>query len=107
MDDNRSSGAASLAIKTAGLGKRFGPRIALESVDLQVPRGTAHGFLGANGAGKTTLIRLLLGLAAPMTGTVELLGMEMPAGRPDALARVGSIVEEPRFHSPSMLSRWK
>lgn len=99
MDDNRSSGAASLAIKTAGLGKRFGPRIALESVDLQVPRGTAHGFLGANGAGKTTLIRLLLGLAAPTTGTVELLGMEMPAGRPDALARVGAIVEEPRFHS--------
>jgi ABC-2 type transport system ATP-binding protein len=51
------------AITTAGLGKRFGSRTALDGVDLDVPRGVAFGFLGANGAGKTTLIRLLLGLA--------------------------------------------
>ena len=84
-----------LAIHTTGLGKRFGDRVALESIDLAVPRGTAFGFLGPNGAGKTTLIRLLLGLAHPTSGTIELLGHK---DRAAALARVGAIIEEPRFH---------
>src|SRR3954449_10259413 len=90
----------SLAIETQGLGKRFGARAALDGVDLEVPRGVAFGFLGANGAGKTTLIRLLLGLADPTSGTMRLLGRELPAGRAEALARVGAIIEEPRFHPP-------
>src|SRR5690349_18999734 len=88
----------SLAIETHGLGKRFGARAALESIDLEVPRGTAFGFLGRNGAGKTTLVRLLLGLAEPTTGRMRLLGHDLPDGRAQALARVGAIVEEPRFH---------
>src|SRR4051794_7268503 len=88
----------SLAIETRGLGKRFGARAALESIDLEVPRGTAFGFLGRNGAGKTTLVRLLLGLAQPSSGTMRLLGHDLPRGRAAALARVGAIVEEPRFH---------
>ena len=88
----------SLAVETQGLGKRFGDRAALESVDLEVPRGVAFGFLGANGAGKTTLIRLLLGLAEPSAGTMRLLGRDLPGDRSAALARVGAIIEEPRFH---------
>jgi ABC-2 type transport system ATP-binding protein len=84
-----------LAIHTTGLGKRFGDRVALESIDLAVPRGVAFGFLGPNGAGKTTLIRLLLGLARPTSGSIELLGRR---DRSQALARVGAIIEEPRFH---------
>src|SRR3954453_12601591 len=86
-----------LAIRTAGLGKRFGDRAALESIDLEVPRGSAFGFLGPNGAGKTTLIRLLLGLATPTSGRIELLGRKMPDGRAEALARVGAIIERPRL----------
>jgi ABC-2 type transport system ATP-binding protein len=86
------------AIQTAGLGKRFGARAALESVDLEVPRGVAFGFLGANGAGKTTLIRLLLGLAEPTSGSMRVLGRAVPGDRAAALSRVGAIVEEPRFH---------
>jgi ABC-2 type transport system ATP-binding protein len=86
------------AIETRGLGKTFGARAALESVDLVVPRGVAFGFLGANGAGKTTLIRLLLGLAQPTSGSMRVLGHDLPAGRAEALARVGAIIEEPRFH---------
>jgi ABC-2 type transport system ATP-binding protein len=82
-----------LAIHTSGLGKRFGERVALESIDLEVPRGVAFGFLGPNGAGKTTLIRLLLGLAKPTSGSYEILG-----GGANPLARVGAIIEEPRFH---------
>ncbi len=87
-----------LAIETRGLGKRFGARAALDGVDLEVPRGVAFGFLGANGAGKTTLIRLLLGLANPTSGTMRLLGHDLPGGSAAALARVGAIIEEPRFH---------
>src|SRR5436305_2648789 len=86
------------AVRTEGLGKRFGTRAALERVDLVVPSGVAFGFLGANGAGKTTLIRLLLGLAEPTAGTMRVLGHELPNGRAAALARVGAIIEEPRFH---------
>ena len=66
----RPMNSNSLAIETRGLGKRFGERAALDGIDLEVPRGTAFGFLGANGAGKTTLIRLLLGLAEPTAGTM-------------------------------------
>jgi ABC-2 type transport system ATP-binding protein len=87
-----------LAVQTRGLGKRFGTRTALDSVDLEVPRGCAFGFLGANGAGKTTLIRLLLGLAEPTAGRMRLLGRDLPGERAAALARVGAIIEEPRFH---------
>ena len=87
-----------LAVRTIGLGKRFGARAALDGVDLAVPRGVAFGFLGANGAGKTTLIRLLLGLAEPTTGSMRVLGHEVPRDRTAALARVGAIIEEPRFH---------
>src|SRR4051812_12368190 len=86
----------SLPIETRGLGKRFGTRTALDSIDLEVPRGSAFGFLGRNGAGKTTLVRLLLGLAQPTAGTLRLLGHDLPSGRAAAPARVGAIVEEPR-----------
>jgi ABC-2 type transport system ATP-binding protein len=87
-----------LAIETTQLAKRFGQRDALAGVNLSVPRGCAFGFLGPNGAGKTTLIRLLLGLTTATAGEMRLLGEPVPARRTEALARVGAIVEEPRFH---------
>ncbi len=90
--------AARLAIETAGLTKRFGARTALDGVDLQVPRGCAFGFLGPNGAGKTTMIRTLLGLTRASAGTMAVLGHPVPGEHSKALARVGAIVEEPRFH---------
>jgi ABC-2 type transport system ATP-binding protein len=94
----RSFGGMELAIETAGLSKAFGDRLAVDRVDLRVPRGTAFGFLGPNGAGKTTVVRMLLGLTSATAGEMRLLGRPLPAGRRDALARVGAIVEEPRFH---------
>jgi ABC-2 type transport system ATP-binding protein len=84
-------------IETSGLTKRFGERTAVDRVELRVPRGSAFGYLGPNGAGKTTLIRMLLGLTQPTAGTMRLLGRPLPAERAAALARVGAIVEEPRF----------
>jgi ABC-2 type transport system ATP-binding protein len=98
MDSTAPIDRPSLAVQTSGLGKRFGTQAALDGVDLEVPRGSAFGFLGPNGAGKTTLIRLLLGLAEPTAGSMRLLGRELPAQRAAALARVGAIIEEPRFH---------
>jgi ABC-2 type transport system ATP-binding protein len=87
-----------LVVETRGLTKRFGDRTAVDCVDLQVPRGVAFGYLGPNGAGKTTLIRMLLGLTPASAGGMRLLGLPLPQGRAEALARVGAIVEEPRFH---------
>jgi ABC-2 type transport system ATP-binding protein len=85
-------------VKTEGLSRLFGDKAAVSDVELRVPRGTAFGYLGPNGAGKTTLIRMLLGLIRPTGGTMELLGLPVPAKRREALRRVGAIVDEPRFH---------
>src|SRR5919202_3984028 len=85
-------------VETGGLTKRFGARAAVEDVELRVPRGSAFGYLGRNGAGKTTLIRMLLGLTRATAGSMRLLGLPVPERRAEALARVGAIVEEPRFH---------
>jgi ABC-2 type transport system ATP-binding protein len=85
-------------IEANGLTKRFGERVAVDRVELAVPRGCAYGFLGHNGAGKTTVIRMLLGLTDADAGTMSLLGRPLPAQRAAALQRVGAIVEEPHFH---------
>jgi ABC-2 type transport system ATP-binding protein len=86
------------AVETHGLTKRFGNNVAVDGVELLVPRGCAFGYLGPNGAGKTTLIRVLLGLTRADAGTMSLLGYAVPKHRDVALARVAAIVDEPRFH---------
>jgi ABC-2 type transport system ATP-binding protein len=93
-----SAGDSQWAVETHGLTKRFGDTIAVNDVELLVPRGCAFGYLGPNGAGKTTLIRVLLGLTHADAGTMSLLGYAVPRHRDRALARVGAIVDEPRFH---------
>jgi ABC-2 type transport system ATP-binding protein len=90
--------AGGWAVETHGLTKRFGPNVAVDDVELLVHRGSAFGYLGPNGAGKTTLIRTLLGLTRADAGTMSLLGIPVPSERSRALARVGAIVDEPRFH---------
>src|ERR1700739_4009148 len=98
IDTEPNLGAKAMAVETDGLVKRFGERAAIDRVDLRVPMGSAFGFLGPNGAGKTTMIRMLLGLTHASAGSMRLLGRPVPAERASALARVGAIVEEPRFH---------
>jgi ABC-2 type transport system ATP-binding protein len=93
------AGAPALAVASSGLTKRFrGGQVAVDHIDLAVPRGCVYGFLGPNGSGKTTTIRMLLGLAFPTSGSAELLGVPMPAGAIQALPRVGSLVEGPAFY---------
>jgi ABC-2 type transport system ATP-binding protein len=90
--------AGGWAVETSGLTKRFGASVAVDGVELRVPRGSAFGYLGPNGAGKTTLIRTLVGLTRADGGTMSLLGRPAPRQRRQALARMGAIVDEPRFH---------
>ncbi|KAB8189893.1 ATP-binding cassette domain-containing protein [Nonomuraea phyllanthi] len=83
------------AIVTEGLTKRFrGGQVAVDALDLTVPRGSVFGFLGPNGSGKTTTIRMLLGLVAPTSGEYSVLGLPQA----QALPRVGALVEGPAFY---------
>lgn len=72
-DARPTSAGAEPAVEIRGLTKRFGRVLALDNVDLAIPR-TAVGLLGANGAGKTTLLRILLGLSTPTAGETRVLG---------------------------------
>ena len=87
------------AVRTTGLTKRFrGGQVAVDDLELLVPRGSVMGFLGPNGSGKTTTIRMLLGLVTPTSGQVELLGEPIPQASARVLPRVGALVEGPAFH---------
>ncbi len=87
------------AVRTTGLTKRFrSGQVAVDDLELLVPRGSVMGFLGPNGSGKTTTIRMLLGLVTPTSGQVELLGEPIPQASARVLPRVGALVEGPAFH---------
>lgn len=79
-------------------------RVAVRDLDLSVPAGGVHGFLGPNGSGKTTTIRMLLGLARPSGGTMKLFGEDVPTSLPQVMPRVGAVVESPKF-SPNFTGR--
>jgi ABC-2 type transport system ATP-binding protein len=87
-----------LAIETTGLTKRFGSHLAVNDVDLAVPRGSVFGFLGPNGSGKTTTIRMLLDLASATSGSIRVLGEDMATAQDSVLPRVGALVEGPGFY---------
>lgn len=87
---------AANAIVTRNLTKTYGTARVVDSIDLNVPEGAVFGFLGPNGAGKTTTMKMMLGLAAPTEGEVELLGRTMGrATRIETLREVGSLIEIP------------
>ena len=78
--------------------KHFGSRLAVDSLNLHVPRGVIFGLLGHNGAGKSTAIGMMLGQIHPDTGTVLLNNADVLAHRARALAHVGAIYEAPAFY---------
>jgi ABC-2 type transport system ATP-binding protein len=80
-------------LETRGLGKRYRRRWALSDCTLRIPAGHVVGLVGPNGAGKTTLLNLAVGLLAPTTGTVEVLG-GTPASSEAQLAKVGFVAQD-------------
>jgi ABC-2 type transport system ATP-binding protein len=90
-----------LVIETRRLRKTYrnrrGRQVAVDDLDLAVPAGGVHGFLGPNGSGKTTTIRMLLGLARPDRGTMRLFDRPVPDELQETIRRVGAIVEQPKF----------
>ena len=79
-------------VKTKGLTKSYGKRNVVDGVDLQIGKGQIYGLIGPNGAGKTTLMRLLLGLARPKSGHMELLGSKALSA---ARKKIGALIEAP------------
>jgi ABC-type multidrug transport system ATPase subunit len=89
------------AVEAYGLRKVYrtwnGKQAAVDGLDLRVPMGGVHGFLGPNGSGKTTTIRMLLGLIAADSGHIRIFDHEVPLAIDGVIDRVGAIVEQPKF----------
>ncbi|WP_433853840.1 ABC transporter ATP-binding protein [Stenotrophomonas nitritireducens] len=81
-------------IETRALSKRYGRKLALDNLDLCVPRGRIHAIVGANGAGKSTLFRILLGFMPPSAGQARILGRDSQSLTPQDRARIGFVNEE-------------
>jgi len=90
----------STALSVSGLTKRYGRRVAVDRLDIELPTGVVAGFVGPNGSGKTTTMAMLLGLVRPTAGSATVLGssIEEPA---EYLPRVGALIESPAFY-PSL-----
>ncbi|MCM3810301.1 ABC transporter ATP-binding protein [Streptomyces sp. DR7-3] len=97
--EQRSTEEDDAAVETRGLTKRYrGGQLAVDALDLSVPRGSVFGFLGPNGSGKTTTIRMLMGLIEPTSGRARLLGEPMPRAARSVLPRVGALIEGPALY---------
>lgn len=82
------------ALRVQDLRKVYGSKAAVDGLSLTVPRCCFFGFLGPNGAGKTTTIKMLMGLAPPTSGTIELLGLPMPARALEIKQLIGLVPDE-------------
>ena len=81
-------------VETQDLTKTFGEDIAVQSLNMQVPRGTIFGFGGPSGCGKTTTVRLLTGFYKPTSGTLSVLGKN-PADFSDAdREKIGYLIQQ-------------
>ena len=83
-----------IAIRARGLSKRFGALLAVDRVDLSVPRACVYGFLGPNGSGKSTTIRMLCGLLTPTAGEIEVLGLRVPEQAEALRKRIGYMTQK-------------
>lgn len=96
--DDADATPSDLMIETRGLTKRFGDVVAVDGLDLQIPRGEIFGFLGPNGAGKTTTIRLLVGLARPTLGEVFIGGKSLGQDSLEARASMAYLPDTPYLY---------
>jgi ABC-2 type transport system ATP-binding protein len=85
------------AVSLRGLHKRFDQKVAVDSVDLVVPRGTFFGLVGPNGAGKSTTLKMTTGLLRPDAGTAEVDGIDVWADPRELKTRIGVVGEDLRL----------
>ena len=83
-----------IAIRARGLSKRFGSLVAVDQVDLAVPKANVYGFLGPNGSGKSTTIRMLCGLLTPTAGEIDVLGLRVPEQAEALRLRIGYMTQK-------------
>jgi ABC-2 type transport system ATP-binding protein len=81
------------AIEARGLSKRFGDLVAVDNLDLDVPKGKIYGFLGPNGSGKSTSIRMLCGLLTPSAGGATVLGVSIPGNTSALKPKIGYMTQ--------------
>jgi ABC-2 type transport system ATP-binding protein len=86
-----------LAVSLRGLTKRFGPKVAVDHIDLDVPAGSFYGICGPNGAGKTTLLRMACGLLRPDAGSAVVDAVDVTVDPVAAKARFGLVPDNPRL----------
>ena len=98
------TGRSEPVITARGLTKRFGPVLALDGLELDVPEGSVFGLLGPNGAGKTTTLRILTGLARASSGSATVAGIQVGLDRPELQHTLGYLDQDPRFY-PWMTGR--
>ena len=91
--------SSEFAIQASGLTKRFGDLVAVDQLDLNVPRSLVYGFLGPNGSGKTTAIRMLCGLLTPTAGTAVVLGHEVPGDAKLLKPQIGYMTQKFSLYS--------
>ena len=84
----------SMAVETSALVRRFGDFVAVDNLNLSVPRGSFFGFLGPNGAGKSTTIKMLTGLLAPTSGRIQVLGRDLSVEPLEVKRRIGVVPED-------------
>jgi ABC-2 type transport system ATP-binding protein len=82
------------AIAARGLTRRFGDLVAVDRLDLEVPRAQVFGFLGPNGSGKSTTIRMLCGLLTPTRGEAEVLGVRVPQQVEELRRKIGYMTQK-------------
>lgn len=86
-------------IKTISLTKQYGRKTVVKDLDLNVTKGSIYGFLGPNGAGKSTTMKMVLGLAKPTKGAIEVLGKAVNQdNRLSILKNTGSLIESPAYY---------
>jgi ABC-2 type transport system ATP-binding protein len=90
--------SSNVAVDVAGIGFSYGDIRAVEDVSFSIAAGEILGFLGPNGAGKSTTIKMVTGQLTPESGTIEILGMDMPAQREDIQERLGVCFEEKNLY---------
>ena len=85
-------------IETKNLTKQYGTQMSVSDLNIHVKKGRIYGLLGRNGAGKTTTMKMLLGLTAPTSGEVEILGKNIRTNSKQVLPHIGSLIEAPGFY---------